>query len=169
MKILLVDGYNVIRSTPPYQHLAETDDLDSARAALVSDVAAFAHGDWRATVVFDAGGNPHSDGVAHDVAGVSVVFSRHGLEADSVIERLARAAREAGEEVVVVTSDAQTQWAVMGGNVWRMSAAGFAEELRGEGREWRNHAPAGSSVSRIEDRVPADVRKRLSRWAKGLD
>ena len=36
MRILIVDGYNVIRSTPPYRHMAEKD-LDSARVALVSE------------------------------------------------------------------------------------------------------------------------------------
>ncbi len=41
VRVLLVDGYNVIRQTPPYRELAE-DDLESARAALVSDVAAYA-------------------------------------------------------------------------------------------------------------------------------
>ena len=62
MRTLIVDGYNVIRRTPPYRQLAEDDDFDAARTALVSDVAAFAHGEWRATVVFDGHANPHSDG-----------------------------------------------------------------------------------------------------------
>ncbi len=32
-RVLLVDGYNVIRLTPPYRDLAD-EDLDSARVAL---------------------------------------------------------------------------------------------------------------------------------------
>ena len=165
MRTLIVDGYNVIRRTPPYTHIAETD-LDSARLALVSDVAAFAHHEFKVTIVFDGHNNPHSDGLSHNVAGVTVIFSRHGVDADSVIEGLSRAAREAGEDVLVVTSDAQMQWTVLGGGVARMSADEFAGEIRAEDAEWREHAPAGSSKGRLEDRIDSAIKDRLARWAR---
>jgi uncharacterized protein len=168
MRVLIVDGYNVIRQTPPYSQLAESD-LDAARAALVSDVIAYAHGEWAATVVFDGHSNPHSVGAAHDARGATVVFSAYGVDADSVIERLAREARERGDETVVVTSDAQTQWTVLGGSVSRMSADGFAGELREGGREWAEHAPAGDRSGRLEDRIDAQTRGQLWRWARGLE
>lgn len=167
MRTLIVDGYNVIRLTPPYRDLADRDDLEAARAMLVADVAAYSQGEWSATVVFDGGGNPLSTGDPHDMLGVKVIFSPHGADADSVIEGLARRSRERGETVEVVTSDAQTQWAVMGGSVARRSSAEFAQELRYSDAEWREHAPAGSSASRIEDRIPDDVRRTLERWARG--
>ena len=94
VRTLIVDGYNVIRQTPPYKTIAE-DDLDASRLALISDVSAFAHGEFGATVVFDGHNNPGSDGQPHSVAGVTVIFSRYGHNADSVIESLSRAAREA--------------------------------------------------------------------------
>ena len=168
MRALIVDGYNVIRSTPPYSFLAE-DDLDAARAALVSDVSAFSAGEWRATVVFDGHNNRASDGSSHHVAGVTVIFSRFGMDADTVIESLARAARERGEETTVVTSDAETQWAVLGGSIARMSSAEFSGELRDGSREWAEHAPAGSLAGRLEDRIEADTKLRLWRWARGID
>jgi uncharacterized protein len=168
VRTLIVDGYNVIRQTPPYSVVAE-NDLESARLALVSDVAAFAHGDYRATVVFDGHRNPGSNGLPHCVAGVTVIFSRYGHDADSVIEGMSRTAREAGDDVVVVTSDAQTQWTVFGGTVARMSSAEFAGEIKAEDAEWRDHAPAGSSKGRLEDRIDSDVRERLSRWALGKE
>lgn len=166
VRVLIVDGYNVIRQTPPYRELAE-NDLDAARAALVSDVAAYAAAEWRATVVFDGHLNPDSDGVEHHVSDVTVIFSRFGREADSVIEALARDARERGDETVVVTSDAQTQWTVLGGSVGRMSSSEFAGELRSQDSEWREHTPAGSTRGLLEDRVDAHTRERLSRWARG--
>jgi predicted RNA-binding protein with PIN domain len=166
MRVLIVDGYNVIRQTPPYRELAE-DDLESARAALVSDIAAYADRSFHATVVFDAHSNPDSQGVPHEVAGVTVMFSRYGVDADSVIESLARTARECGDDTVVVTSDAQTQWAVLGGSVSRMSSPEFAGELRAQDAEWREHSPAGSTRGRLEDRVDAHTRERLSKWARG--
>jgi uncharacterized protein len=168
MRTLIIDGYNVIRQTPPYSRLA-ADDLDAARAALVSDVSAFSHGEYKATVVFDGHSNPASTGVAHDVAGVTVVFSRHGIDADAVIESLARAARERGDETTVVTSDAQTQWTVLGGSVGRMSSAEFSGELRQGSREWAEHAPVGEMKGRLEDRIAAETKERLWRWARGLD
>lgn len=168
MRRLIVDGYNVIRQTPPYSLLAE-DDLDAARVALVSDVAAFAHGEWKATVVFDGHGNPRSEGRPHDVSGVTVIFSRFGVDADAVIEGLARAARERGDETTVVTSDAQTQWTVLGGRVGRMSSAEFSGELREGSREWAEHAPAGDSKGRLEDRIDAESKAQLWRWARGLE
>jgi len=163
---LIVDGYNVIRQTPPYRELAE-DDLEAARAALVSDVGAYSHGEYVATVVFDGGGNPLSTGTPHVIAGVEVIFSRHGQDADSVVESLARQARERGEQTAVVTSDAQTQWAVLGGTVTRRSSAEFAGELRDGDAEWREHSPSGSLKGRLEDRIDARTRQLLDRWARG--
>lgn len=165
-RALLVDGYNVIRSTPPYQHIAEKD-LDSARAALVSDVAAFAQGEWEAVVVFDGGGNPHSTGEGHQVAGITVVFSPYGTDADTVLESYSKRIRETGDEVLVVSSDAQLQWAVMGGSVTRRSAAGFSAELRAGASEWQGHNPAGKRRVTIEERLDPVTRDTLARWARG--
>jgi uncharacterized protein len=163
---LIVDGYNVIRSTPPYREIAE-NDLDAARFALISDVAAYADREWRATIVFDGGNNPQSDGLPHEVVGITVVFSKYGTEADTVIESLSRKARERGGRVEVVTSDAQLQWSVLGGTVIRRSASEFADELRSGEAEWREHNPLGSSRSRIEDVLDEDTRRALERWARG--
>lgn len=167
MKRLLVDGYNVIRLVPPYRQLADRGDIEGARAALVADVAAYAEGEWDATVVFDGGGNRLSTGEPHDALGVTVLFSPYGVDADSVIESLARKARERGEKAEVVTSDAQTQWAVMGGAVTRRSSGEFGGDLGHDGSQWREHSPTGSSRSPIEDRIPADIRQVLERWARG--
>ncbi len=166
-RVLIVDGYNLIRSTPQYCGLAE-HDLDAARTALISDVAAFAQGRYTATVVFDGGGNPHSDGVPHDVAGVMVVFSPSGVDADSVVERLARQSREAGRETEVVTSDAQTQWAVMGAGVARRSSAEFGRDLSASEEEWREANPVGLTKTPVEALLEPDVRERLWRMAQGL-
>ena len=167
VRALIVDGYNVIMQAPTYRDIADVD-LDSARVALVSDVAAFSHGTYNATVVFDGQNYAGVDGTPHSVGGVTVVFSRQGLDADSVIEGLARAAREAGDAAVVVTSDAQMQWTVLGGGVARMSSAEFAGEIRAEDAEWREHAPAGSSRGRLEERIDSGTRAKLARWARGL-
>lgn len=166
-KVLLVDGYNVIRQTSPYCDLAETDEFELARDALVSDVASFAGGEWDATIVFDGGNNPLSGGDANSYLGVTVIFSACGTEADHVIEALAHEARARGDEVEVVSSDAQTQWAVMGAKVARRSAAEFANQMRDEGVELLADHGGSGFASRVEDRIEPSVRERLERLARG--
>ncbi|GAB4291247.1 MAG: NYN domain-containing protein [Coriobacteriia bacterium] len=162
----IVDGYNVLHVSDRYRSLAGSD-LDAARARLVEDVASFCSGESRCVVVFDGAGNPSSDGTPHHIAGVMVIFSAAGESADTVIEALAARGRDRGEQVVVVTSDAATQWTVMREGVARMSAREFAERLAQEGGGWREHAPAGSVRGHLEERIDADVRRRLARWARG--
>jgi predicted RNA-binding protein with PIN domain len=164
---VIVDGYNVIHTDARYSSLADRD-LDAARARLVADVSSWAtSGGAETVVVFDGGGNPASDGAPHPIAGITVRFSPSGTDADAVIEGLARVARDAGEEAVVVTSDAATQWVAMGGRVTRMSSAQFVRELRPGSGEWREHTPTGSPRSRIDDRIDPAVRDELAAWARG--
>ena len=165
MKVLLVDGYNVLGAAGLLHGTSE--DLDAARARLVEEVAAYASGEWDATVVFDAAANPGSDGTPHRIAGVTVVFSPAGRTADTVIESLARAAAEQGDETVVVTSDAQTQWTVMRAGVSRMSSAEFVSRAEDVGGAWREHTPRWTARGRLEDRLDERTREQLFRWARG--
>jgi predicted RNA-binding protein with PIN domain len=167
MRHLIVDGYNVLHAGPAYEALASRD-VDAARARLVEDVAALAAGEARAFVVFDAAGNPEADGRPHHVAGVAVIFSPAGRDADSVIEELAHRFRGQGHEVVVATSDAQTQWAVMGAGAVRMSSAELVRELDGARFEREGGMRAGSASGRLEDRIDRAARDAMWRWARGL-
>lgn len=132
-KLLIVDGYNVLRSGSRYQRIDDPDYTDdwfnTARDALVNDVINFAGREWRAIVVFDGGGNAFSAGEATSLGGVRIVFSPAGQSADKVIEKLAHDARERQVETLVVTSDATIQDTVFGFGVDRMSANGFSLEV----------------------------------------
>lgn len=164
-RVMIVDGYNVIRSSARYLGLSRRD-LDAARARLVSDVSAIS-GTAHAVVVFDGASNPESDGQPQEIAGVEVVFSAYGKDADSVIEAMAGSYREKGSEVDVVTSDAQTQWVVLGQGAHRISSAQFSEMVDTDEEDRLDRNPAGGMRSTLEDRVPASVRQALSRMAKG--
>lgn len=85
-----------------------------ARRLLIADVAAYAQGRFDAVVVFDAAGNVSPERPNPTVAGVKVVFSKTGEQADSVIERLVTEAREHERPVTVITSD-NTIRATVGG------------------------------------------------------
>ena len=132
-RLLIVDGYNVLRSGSRYRLDSEEDYTDdafnSARDRLIDDVVSLAGRDSSAIIVFDGGGNQFSTGQPTMVGGVRIVFSPAGQSADKVIEKLARDARERGVETMVVTSDASIQNTVFGDGVDRMSANGFSREV----------------------------------------
>ena len=132
-KLLIVDGYNVLRSGSRYRQITQPDYTDdsfnTAREALINDVIGFAGREWRAVIVFDGAHNAFSTGEATVVGGVRIVFSPAGQSADKVIEKLAHDGRERHAEVMVVTSDATIQDTVFGLGVDRMSAEGFSREM----------------------------------------
>ena len=172
-RILVVDGYNVIRENPRYRRLIDEDLNDPvlhdvyvrAREALLADVAAFAQGHYRATVVFDGFGNPDPERPPMRTAGVDVVFSPSGVEADAVIERLAAQERAAGREVTVITSDAGVQSTVFCEGVTRLSSRMFNNETEAMNEtisEMRIAPHTGGPVhATVADRIPADTRAIL--------
>ncbi|MCL2757006.1 MAG: NYN domain-containing protein [Coriobacteriia bacterium] len=185
--LLLVDGYNVLRSSGLYEEFyaaaSETgfsagqkpapsadysyDTFNAVREALIGDVAVFAHRRYEATVVFDGAGNPSSVGSRTDVGGVGVIFSSANTSADSTIEELARRAAEAGRDVLVITSDAATQWTVIGKRITRMSAAGFADEMRALRKATVNEIKAVAKKNTLGERIDEQTREKLARLARG--
>lgn len=132
-KLLIVDGYNVLRSGSRYRNIAGPDYTDDAfnraRETLINDVINYAGREWHAIIVFDGGRNRFSTGETETVGGVRIMFSPAGSSADKVIEKLAHDARERMIETLVVSSDATIQDTVFGGGVDRMSANGFSHEV----------------------------------------
>lgn len=167
-KILIVDGYNVLRSGSRYRFMRQQPDYtfekyNQVREALISDVAAFAGSEYQSvTVVFDAAENAESAGKVQKVGRVRVVFSPYGSTADKVIEKLAHDAREANYEVLVVTSDATIQDTVFGGMVTRMSANGFSNEIEDLHDEAKadEHARTRRKAT-VADRLDGDVVDKL--------
>jgi len=132
-RMLIVDGYNVLRSGSRYRHITSPDYTDdsfnTARERLVNDVIDFAGRTYEAYIVYDGAGNAYSEGAPETVGRVKIIFSPAGTSADKVIEKLAHEGRVRGMEVLVVTSDASIQDTVFGLGVDRMSAEGFSIEV----------------------------------------
>ena len=132
-KMLIVDGYNVLRSGYRYRAASEEDYTDDffnkARDTLINDVVNFAGREYKAVIVFDGAKNQYSEGRPETIGGVQIIFSPAGQSADKVIEKLAHDARERMVEALVVTSDATIQDTVFGGGIDRMSADGFSHEV----------------------------------------
>lgn len=167
---LIVDGFNVLRSGSRYKDIDQAgpnpdydhDWFNRAREALVNDVVHFSGREWRATVVFDGGGNVESTGESHYIGGVEVVFSASGSSADKVIEKLAYEAREHGMEVLVVTSDATIQDTVFGLGVDRMSAEGFSIEMdRYHADAVLDDSPKVAIKRTVADRIDSETLAKL--------
>ena len=172
-KLLIVDGYNVLRSGQRYVHMRREEDythetFNKVRESLISDVAAFAGTEYKAIIVFDAADNPESAGKTERIGGVKVVFSPYGSSADKVIEKLAHDARENRLEVMVVTSDATIQDTVFGGGVDRMSADGFSHEMGEYYEDARlDDSPKVARKNTVAERIPADTLARLKALRDG--
>jgi len=104
-KLILIDGYNVIRNTPGLA-AAERKSLSTGREALLAQVSGrFRHTPHRVVVVFDGDGpDERRQGLGRMGRG-QVVFTRRGVTADTVIGRLAAEARSNDEPVMVCTND----------------------------------------------------------------
>ncbi len=164
--LLIVDGYNVLRSGSRYARISQPDYTDdtfnTAREALINDVINYAGRSTRAIIVFDGAFNEHSRGEVEKIGGVQIMFSPAGQSADHVIEKLAHDARERDIDTIVVTSDATIQDTVFGGVVVRMSAEGFCREmaLHDEGVSVST-SPERISKNTIETRIPAETLQKL--------
>ena len=143
-RVLIIDGYNVIRNNKRYLGLGCDFDgketWNKAREALINDASVMSADDFnRIVVVFDGAGNSFSDGKPTNKAGVEVIFSPSGTDADSVIEKLALDIRKNGGQALVVSSDYNIQKTVFGGGITRMSASAFASESEENDIERKEH------------------------------
>lgn len=166
--LLIVDGYNVLRSGSRYAHIEKPDYTDdrfnAAREALINDVIDYAGRDTRAIIVFDGAFNEYSRGEVESIGGIQIMFSPAGQSADRVIEKLAHDARERDIDTVVVSSDASIQETVFGSLVVRMSAEGFCREmaLHDEGIKV-NTSPEHLGKNTVAKRIPAETLEKLKR------
>lgn len=173
-KMVIVDGYNVLRSGSRYIHMRQQPDythdkFNRVREALISDVASFAGSEYEAIIVFDAAENPESAGKTEKISGVRIMFSPYGSSADKVIEKLAHDAREKRIETLVVTSDATIQDTVFGGGVDRMSANGFSLEMDNLAEESKlDREVVISRKSTVQDRIDKDTLAKLKALRDGM-
>lgn len=168
-ELLVVDGYNIIHATPRYERLifdsSDTpyshDVYDSARMALIADVAAFAQGRYEPVIVFDGAGNVNPDRPNLPTAGVRIEFSPTGVSADTVVQKLCTEAREAGRACSVVTSDGTIQATVMGKGVTRISARMFVDEMRQVDNDVREAEEAPQMKMTLGSRLSPEALAKL--------
>ncbi len=165
-RLLIVDGYNVIRSGSRYANITLPDYTDDyfnvARECLLNDVINYVGRDVEAAIVYDASEREGIVSEAQTIGGVRVIFSKPGQSADHLIEKLAHDARARNVETIVVTSDATVQDTVFGEGVDRMSAEGFCAELaRMDAFCEESGASRPKPKSTVEARIPKDTLEKL--------
>ncbi|AOR22385.1 NYN domain-containing protein [Clostridium taeniosporum] len=129
MKIIFVDGYNVINSWPDLK-IKKDYSFDGARRSLIDTMHNYGvYNDCKVIVVFDA----------HKVSGsiqkveklnknLSIVFTKDGETADGYIEREVNLLGRK-YEVIVVTSDWLEQQTIFQRGAVRMSSLEFYNEV----------------------------------------
>jgi predicted RNA-binding protein with PIN domain len=105
-RVILLDGYNVIRHAPELL-AAERRSLASGREALLAQVrAAYQRTSHKVIVVFDGDGPAETRAALTGLARGQVIYTTRGTTADAVIVRLTAEEQLRSCEVVVVTRDA---------------------------------------------------------------
>jgi len=103
---MIVDGYNVVHAWTSLKRLLSDASLEAARDKLVERLAVLGMVNGvEVTVVFDAHRSGAKSKSEEIIDGVRIIFTRHGLSADSAIERIAYEAGQTNDVITVATSD----------------------------------------------------------------
>ncbi len=146
-KIILIDGYNVIKNTPGLLAV-ERQSLAAARDALVRQlIAKYRHTPHQVVVVFDAQQPRQTE---EHVQRVRLIFTCQGESADAVIAHMAREATSQHQTVVVASNDQEVRGAVVEAGGQAASSAELAAHL---------NAPPRLLAQRA--RYRQEVRRRL--------
>jgi predicted RNA-binding protein with PIN domain len=173
MRVLIVDGYNIIHAWPELKSALDRSGLEESRRLLTAALAEYgAVRGVRVTVVFDAPPK-RTASTAEVVDGVTVRFGGASGSADHVIERLAYKAARAGTagEVMVATSDRLMRDMVRAMGVTTIDARSLEAEVRGAlgelGRDAERLRDQAQFARRLEDRLDPEVRAALEAMRRG--
>lgn len=163
MKIIFIDGYNVINSWPNLKS-EKKYNFDGARQTLIDKMHNYsAYEKCKIIIVFDAQNSKRR--LEHKEAtnkNISVVFTKDGETADSYIER---EVHNIGRkyEVYVVTSDRLEQETIFQRGAVRVSSLEFYNEVIKTEHNIRVEKMKNQSISKnnLLDNVDDHVRKAL--------
>ncbi len=144
-KLILIDGYNVIKNTPDLQAV-ERHSLAAARDALVRKLSAkYRHTPHQVVVVFDAQQPRQTE---EHVQRVKLIYTCQGESADAVIARLAKEQTGQQQTVVVASNDQEVRSAVVEAGGQAASSADLAAHLNAPPRLLAQRARYRQEVQR---------------------
>lgn len=164
MKVIYVDGYNVINIWPDLKKI-KNYSLESARQKLISSLQNYAtFNDYKVYIVFDAQLQEGSIGNIEKLGNIFVIFTKEGETADAYIERETNAVGRK-KDVCVVTSDSLEQQVAFQRGAARMSSLEFyyavkeVESIINKKVE-RKYSEARNN---LEERLSKDILEKLEK------
>ena len=163
MKILFVDGYNVINSWPDLK-MNKDEDFDGVRKKLIDVMHTYVvFNKCKVIIVFDAykvnGSIEKTENINKNL---EIVFTKDGETADSYIERRVH---EIGRryEVYVVTSDGLEQQTIFQRGAIRISSIECYNEIKSMEKTIRdeNKPHKIQNKNHLQDNINNDVLKKL--------
>ncbi len=149
---VIIDGYNLLGASSR-RPFGLGQDVEAARERLLQDLAAYRQRVGHAlTVVFDAWKQSGGAQQHEHRAGVTVIFSKYGEQADQVIQRMVRSQTQG---CVVVSSDHEIMDTARAHGAMVLRSQDFLVKLRG---------PSDSSAlqknSHFEEKDDSDLTRR---------
>ncbi|HEX6121559.1 MAG TPA: NYN domain-containing protein [Ktedonobacterales bacterium] len=143
-RVILIDGYNVIRTTPGLAVAERNGDLAAGRTALLRQLTStFARCPDRIIVVFDGAGPAEACERLRGVLNGQVMFSRRGETADTLLLRLAA---ELGDTAItaitLITNDAEVRQAAVASGAAPLRSDALAARLNQAPKYLRQHQRA---------------------------
>lgn len=167
MKIIFVDGYNIINSWPTLRDIKEYS-YETARQNLIDYMQNYSSfKGYKIFLVFDAHKVNGSIEKTEKVGNVIVVFTKEGETADSYIEK---SVNNIGRktEVEVVTSDSLEQQVIFQRGAIRISSLEFYHKLKSMQEEvtssYKKHK--FSKKNPLEDRIQKNVLEELEKMRR---
>lgn len=123
---ILIDGYNLIRTSPDLLQF-EAKSLEAGRLELLRQLACYKQIKGHAiTVVFDASQTLNMQVLEESIQGIRVLYSEMAQSADTVLINLARELRD---QVVMVSSDREILQASQRAGCSLMTSSEFKRQL----------------------------------------
>jgi predicted RNA-binding protein with PIN domain len=163
MKIIFIDGYNVLNSWPNLKE-GKNDSFDGRRLKLINILHNYgSYNDSKVIVVFDgykvAGNVENKEDINKNL---SIIFTKDGETADSYIER---EVHNLGRryEVSVVTSDWLEQQTIFQRGAVRMSSLEFYNEVMETEHSIRKKTSKSKVMTKnhLQDNLDVDIVQKL--------
>jgi len=173
MRVLYVDGYNILGAWP---ELTRSRTMADARDALIEELHDYAgYTNQQVIAVFDAWQGGRRKATSEVMSRLKVVYTQRGETADHYIERCCHQSMDAiargALEVRVATSDALIQTIILGRGATRMSARELIEEITASHKSIDTHMTWRRTVqpkkNTVMDQLPESVRDQLEKLRRG--
>ncbi len=129
-KIVLVDGYNVLHSSPFLKRLL-FQDLHRAQSKLIELIISWCFlKNIEGYVIFDAYTSPFPDKEEQICSLVRVVYTGKGKSADTYIEKFVAQHKSFYDYIYVITSDYSQGMTVVDEHILPLSPQNFLQEIK---------------------------------------